>query len=596
MRARPAILAALLLAPISGLISGCGSSHTSGTNADPASVIPASAPLYASAIVRPAGSLQAAALADARTLTHQRDPYLHLLQALQTPGSSTLDFKHDVAPWLGPHAGAFLGSLGAGEESSIGQLLLVLGQSLVGGSSATSAFPFGPRSPTTEAGGGHGAIVLDTSDVARARSFVESQAKRAGAHAAAYRNVSYLVTASGVAFGVIDRFVVIGSESGLRGVIDTTLGGPSLIQAPAYARLLAAAPSGALAHLYANPPPPPRGSGRSSTGPQAQEGPGLVGVLAGARPVNVSLVPATGSIALDADSLTGAPSGAQGTPGKPGGLVSSISEGAGVLAELPGESWLAVGLGNVGTTLGADVRALRSLASLAGSLAGSSGSESQASEGLSLKSLFEGILTPLSALGANSAAARHDFQSWMDSAGIFASGSGLLELRAAVLIGSKDPTLSRAAVGRLGEQLRKAGATVTTAAIPGTEASAAAKLPGFPVVLYIAAGPDASGQSRFVIGLGEASVTDALNPPSKLAGSGALGAASATLGEGIPPSLIVNVPTLLGLLEGIGLSASPPVSNLVPALRGLTTVTGGGKSLSEAIRRFRLVLGLRPTG
>jgi hypothetical protein len=595
MRARPAILAALLLAPIPGLISGCGSSHTSGTNADPASVIPASAPLYAGAIVRPAGSLQAAALADARTLTHQRDPYLHLLQALQTPGSSTLDFKHDVAPWLGPHAGAFLGSLGAGEESSIGQLLLVLGQSLVGGSSATSAFPFGPRSPTTEAGGGQGAIVLDTSDVARARSFVESQAKRAGAHAAAYRNVSYLVTPSGVAFGVIDRFVVIGSASGLRGVIDTTLGGPSLIQAPAYARLLAAAPSGALAHLYANPPSPPRGSGSSSTGPQAKEGPGLVGVLAGARPVNVSLVPATGSIALDADSLAGAASVAQGTPGNPGGLVSSISEGARVLGELPAESWLAVGLGNVGTTLGADVRALRGLASIAGSLAGSSGSESQAG-GLSLKSLLEGILTPLSELGADSAAARHDFQSWMDSAGIFASGSGLLELRAAVLIASKDPALSRAAVGRLGEQLRKAGATVTTASIPGTEASAAAKLPGFPVVLYIAAGPDASGQSRFVIGLGEASVTDALNPPSKLAGSGALGAASRTLGEGIPPSLIVNVPTLLGLLEGIGLSASPPLSNLVPALQGLTTVTGGGKSLSEAIRRFRLVLGLRPAG
>jgi hypothetical protein len=598
VRARAAVLAALVLAPISGLISGCGSSHTSGTNADPASVIPAASPLYASAIVRPSGSLQAAALADGRTLTHQADPYLHLLQALQTPGSTMLDFKRDVAPWLGPRAGAFLSSLGARGESSLGQLLLALGQSLVGGSSATSAFPFGPRAPAGEGGGGEGAIVLDTSNLARARSFVDSQAKRAGAHTAAYRNVGYLVTADGVAFGVIDRFVVIGSESGLRGVIDTTLGGPSLTRAPAYATLLAAAPSGALAHLYANPAaglPGGSGSGSSSSARPGEEGPGLIGALAGARPANVSLVPATNSIALDADSLTGSASVAQGSSGKAGGLLSSVSEGAQTLAELPGESWLAVGLGDVGTTLRADVRALRSLASLGGSLAGPSGSESPAPGGLSLKGLLDGILTPLSELGANTAEARRDFQSWMGPAGIFASGSGLLELRAAVLITSKDAARSRAAVGHLGEQLRKAGATVTPASIPGTEASASAKLPGFPVVLYIAAGPDASGQSRFVIGLGEASVTDALNPPSRLAGSAVLAAASATLGEGIPPSLIVNVPTLLGLLEGIGLSANPPVSKLVPVLRGLTNVTGGGKSLSAAVRRFRVVLGLQQT-
>jgi hypothetical protein len=199
-------------------------------------------------------------------------------------------------------------------------------------------------------------------------------------------------------------------------------------------------------------------------------------------------------------------------------------------------------------------------------------------------------------LGANSAEARRDFQSWMGSAGIFATGSSLLELRAAVLIASKDPSLSRAAVGRLGEQLRKAGATVTPASIPGTEASAAARVPGLPVVLYIAAGPDASGQSRFVMGLGEPAVTYALNPPSKLAGSAAVGSASATLGEGIQPSLIVDVPTLLGTLEPLGLTAKPPLSELVPFLRGLGKITGGGQSLSGGIQRFRLVLALQATG
>jgi hypothetical protein len=592
------LLAALILTALAGVISGCGSSRSPGTNADPASVIPASAPLYANAIVRPEGSLKNSAHVAAETLTHQTDPYLHLLQALQTPGSPTLDFSRDVAPWLGPQAGVFLGSLGAAEEASVGQLISVLGQALLGGSSSASAFPFGARS-ATGSGGGQGAIVLDTSNLARARSFVDTQAERAGAHAASYRNVSYQVNSGGVAFGVVDRFVVIGSESGLRDVIDTTLGAPSLRQSPPYGQLLASAPAGTLAHLYANPAAVAASSGRSggSTAASAASGAsGPVGVVAGTRPTNVSFVPDPGSIALDADSLTSSPAATEkARAGGGGGLLSSLSEGAGALGELPAESWFAVGLGNVGATLGADVRGLRGLVSLAGSLAGTP-SEGPTAAGFNVSGLLEGLLTPLGVLGANSAAARTDFQSWMSSAGIFASGSGLLELRGAVVIASTDPALSRAGVGKLGEQLHKPGATITPVSIPGTEASVAAKLPGLPIVLYIAAGPNASGQSRFVIGLGEASVTDALKSTSTLSGSTNLAAASALLGEGIQPSLTVNVATFLGLLEGVGLTANPPISKLVPYLRAVPAVAGGGKSLGGGIDRLRLVAKLQKTG
>jgi hypothetical protein len=592
------LLAALTLSAIAGVISGCGSSHPTGTNADPASVVPASAPLYANAIVRPEGSLKNSARAAAQTLTHQADPYLHLLQALQTPGSGPLDFSRDIAPWLGPQAGVFLSSLGSAEESSVGQLISVLGQALLGGSSTTSAFPFGSRSPATGSGGGQGAIVLDTSNLARARSFVATQAERAGAHPASYRNVSYRVSSGGVAFGVVDRFVVIGSESGLRGVVDTTLGASSLRQSPSYGQLIASAPAGTLAHLYANPTAVAAGAGGSGGPPAGPAGPGasgLVGALAGARPTNISLVPDPNSVTLDADSLTSGSGATEHTrPGVAGGLLSSLSEGAGALGELPSESWLAVGLGNVGATLGADVTGLHSLVSLAGSLAGS-GSESPNAVGLSVRGLLEGILTPLGVLGANSAEARADFQSWMGPAGIFANGTGILELRAAVEIASTDPARSRAAVGKLGEQLHKRGATVTPVSVSGTEAAIAVKLPRLPVVLYIAAGRNASGQSRFVIGLGESSVVYALNPPSTLSGSSNLASASAILGEGIQPSLTVDVTTLLGLLEGIGLTANPPVSKLVPYLRAVPTIAGGGKSLGGGIERFRVVAKLKKT-
>lgn len=566
------LLVALILLAIAAVIAGCGSSKSSGTSVDPASAVPATASLYAGAVVRPDEPLKASAKAAGQTLTHQADPYLRLLGALQTPGSPKLDYKQDIAPWLGVNAGAFITAAGGSGASGVDRLLTLLEQALLSGSNSASAFPFA-------ANGVQGAIVLNTSDSAKAGSFLDSEANHAGAHAASYRSVSYHATSDGVAYGIVQRLAVIGSVAGLHSVIDTTLGGPALAQATAYSKLLASAPSGVLAHVYAN-------AAGSPTGAAPQGSAGIVAALAGDRPINVSLVPSTGSIAVDADALS------SGSSSTASGLLSSGPEAAHALGELPGESWLAVGLGDVGTTLGADAKALQSLASLGNSLAGQGASE-QASATLSVKGLVEGFLAPLRALGADTAEARRDFASWMGSAGIFASGSGLLELKGGVVIASSNPARSRAAVGKLASKLRAAGGSVQTVSIPGAEAAAAARLSGLPVVLDIAAGKDANGQSKFVIGLGEGSVTTALNPTSTMSGSAAYGTAAAALGEGIQPSLIVDVPTLLSLLEGVGLNEDPTISPLVPYLRSLSSLAGGGKSLGEGIERYRLLLKLQ---
>jgi hypothetical protein len=584
---KPRRHAAALLVPLAtlaaGVLAGCGSSHTTGTAADPAGAIPASAPLYAGATVRPNGALKAGALAAGHTLTLQADPYLRLLAALQTPGSPALDFSRDVAPWLGPRAGVFLSSLDASS-----QLLSLLEQGLLGGSSTASSWPFGAK-------GAQGAIVLDTSDVAKARSFLTSEANHAGAHAASYRGVAYQATSGGVAFGVVDRFAVIGSESGLRSVIDTTLGGPSLAQAAGYTKLLAAAPAGALAHIYTNPGTSSGAGGASSSGgapgsgSSSQGSTGLLQLLAGTREANVSLVPTATSIALDADALS------SGSAAQTGGLLFSGSEGARALGELPGESWLAVGLGDVGATLAGDVQGLSSLATLSGST--SAGASENPSLGiLNFKGLLKGILTPLNVLSANSVEAKRDFQSWMGSAGLFASGTGLVELKGGIVITSKNPARSRAAVAKLAALLRKAGDTAQSISIPGTEAAVAARVTDLPVELAIADGPAANGQTKFVIGLGEASVADALRPSSTLSSAASYSAATSALGEGAQPSLTVDFPSLLGLLEGVGLSADPTISKFVPYLRTLTTLAGGGHSLGGGIERLRLVVGLQQTG
>ncbi len=550
----PATIAVLLAL----VLAGCGSSSApEGTEADPATAVPASAPLYVGATVRPTGTQESGALAAGRALTGSKDPYQRLLGALRTPGSPPLDYERDVAPWLGPHVGLFARSLG-----SAGALITPLTDSLTG-SGPVSALPF-------SAHGLDGALVMDTSDAGSARSFLATQAKRAGAHPSSYRGVSYEVSPGGVAFGLVGRFAVIGSEAGVRAVIGATQGEPALSAAQGYSKLADSAPGEALAHLYVSP------GAALSAGGSAK---GLLEALGGSRATYASVTAASGSLRLDVDTLPGATGARQG-------LLSADPQAAEALSQLPGESWLAIGIGHAGSTLGGTTAALSALTSLTGSEEGG---------GLTVGTLIAGLSGPLKVLSAETAAARRDYRSWMGPAGIFAAGSSVLELKAGVSISSTDAAASRAAVGKLGAALRGKGDAVSTVHITGTEAAVSAQLPGLPLELFIAAGPSSSGP-KLVLALGEASVAAALSPSSTLEESPARAAAASTLGGGAQPSVIADVPTLLALLESISLTEDPSLSPLVPYLRASSTVAGGGRQLEGGVERFSLVLGLHAAG
>ncbi len=582
---RRSAAAGLALAALAGALAGCGSGGSTGTNADPAGVVPAYAPAYVGAIVRPTGHLKDEALAAGHALTGQKNPYTRLLSVLQTPGSPALDFSRDVAPWLGENAGLFFTALGSTEG-----LTGLLQQGLTGGGSSTQ-WPFAASE------GAQGAIVLDTSDLAKAEKFLATQAAHAGAHTTSYKGVTYEAAPGGDAsFATIDKLVVLGSDAGVRAVIDTAHGGSSLKDAAAYAQLQSVAPSGALGHLYASAAALTRAhiAKTPEGGAGGQSLAKLLETLSGTRPLNVSLVPTAKSLALDAD-VGPAPAGAAQSSG---GLLGALAAGNHTLGELPGESWLAAGLGNVGGSLGGGVGGLHNLLSLVSALSSSGAgplAPSSTQVTLSIAGILEGILTPLQTLSANTAQAKRDFLSWMGDAGVYARGTTILELKAAAVIDSTNPTASRAAVGKLASALNSSGAEATPATIPGTEAAIEAKVKGLPVTLVIADGRAADGQTKFVMGLGESSITEALNPASTMAGSAAYNAAQTALGEGIQPSVTADFATLLSLLEGVGLSEDATISKFVPYLRASTTLAGGGKSLGGGVERLRLVLGLRPS-
>jgi hypothetical protein len=540
-------------------LAGCGSaSHADGTEADPATAVPAASPLYLGVTVRPSGSERSGALAAGLDLTGSANPYKRLLGLLRTTGSPALSFDRDVAPWLGSHAGLYLSSLGSAEA------LLAPLQRALAGSGSLEGLSF-------SSGGLDGALVMDTRDATAARAFLATQAKRAHAHAASYRGVSYEVASGGLSFGLVGRLAVIGSEAGLRGVIGTTQGEAALSAAGGYDKLSAAAPSEAIGHLYVNPGTAAAASHGASSG--------LLALLGAGRQANVSLRAAAGRLTLDIDSLA-APGGPQST----GGLLAFDPEAAQALSSLPGESWLAIGLGHVGANLAADAAGLSALGSL-------TGPESSASSTISIRALLGGLTKPLRILGAGTASAKRDFTGWMGSGGVFAAGSSVLELKAGVVISSDDPARSRAAVGKLAADLRRSGDEVTHANIAGAEAAESVRLPGVPLAVYLAAG-QGQGGAKFVLALGEAAVQAALAPQSTLSGSAPQSAASATLGDSIKPSLMTDFPTLLALLEGVGLTEDPTLAPFLPYLRASSTLSGGGVTLSGGIERFRVVLGL----
>src|SRR6476646_3084749 len=102
--ARPrAALAAAAGALALGLVA-CGGGGD--TNADPAAAVPAGAPLYVQATVRPAGELGDDTEAALKKILRTDDPGAKIEQALASgSGDSKLSFKDDVEPWLGDRAG-----------------------------------------------------------------------------------------------------------------------------------------------------------------------------------------------------------------------------------------------------------------------------------------------------------------------------------------------------------------------------------------------------------------------------------------------------------------------------------------------------------
>jgi hypothetical protein len=567
----PRNLRTLLIAlPVLALAAaGCGGSSAKPAP-DPASVVPASAPLYANAIVRPQGTLKTDADAASKALTHEAELYGGLLATLGVGGttSATPHSRSEIESWLGERAGVFITHLSVASISTPAELLALVRNALAG-----QLFGAGVGGAQAE-----GALVLDVTDSSKARAFI---ADVQGARSATFGGVDYSVAPTGEAYGLVGDFMVIGSESGLKEVISVSKGAAPLETLPAYTELRdAAAKEAVLANVYVKTTTLLRTT-RVVHG-SASQLLGLVGALAPGGTLYLSLAPQSHQVRLDIDASSGGQTQApSATESEQAALAQQLFQG------LPEDSWFALRLhdfgafakralalasGPAGTGGGGIVHALL------GSLGGSSGSL--------LGSLAPSLEAVLASLESKQSLVNRELLSWMGPAGIFISGSGVAEFNAAAVINVKEEAGAREAISKLPSILAGSGATVKPVVLPGTEAAVAIELKGLPLPLQVAAAKD-----KFVIGIGLSPVAAALMPTGTLGSSSAYQTAVKALGEGIQPALMLNVQTLVSFANVLGLSSGGTLAQLLPYLKSVTTLTGGTKQLGN-ISRIRLLLGV----
>src|SRR4051812_7059703 len=289
-----ALLAGLLLT--AGAVAGCASSSSGGAGSDPAGLVPASAPLYAEAVLGGDSTEQADAQAALAKILRTADPRGELVQAFDR---AHVNFARDVEPWLGDRVGA-------------------------------AALSFGRR--------GDKVVVAASRDDDAARAALGRLAPTAAPRS--YRGVDYRFDARrGKAAAVVHGFVVLGTENGLKAAVDASKGS-SLAESDALEDARAKVRAERSAFLYVDV----SGFLRSALG---AAGGGAAQLAPFVEPVSLAL-PKTIAAALDAEpGMLRLDSAAFGN----GGGFSNGASGADALAGLPADAWLGVGVGEVGQTV-----------------------------------------------------------------------------------------------------------------------------------------------------------------------------------------------------------------------------------------------------
>jgi hypothetical protein len=517
----PRCAAAFLVAAAVALpLAGCGgSSNTSSAGgdpgADPASFMPASAPAYAEAQLQPDGDLGANTTSVAGKILRTGDPAGKITGLIdQGLKDEGGSYASDIKPWLGKRAGVAVVGVGAG-----------------GAPDAVAA-------------------LVSTDDDA-AGKFVDGLK---GTTARTYRGVTYQFKADGgVAAAVVSHAVLVGSERGLKSAIDAQ-SGAKLSAAGNFEEARKTVGTDGLGFVYVDPArvfdlvmgAVPGGTGGAGGAAASQA---MKGLLAGSglRSVAASL-----NVKADALQADVAVIGAKTQAGAAG-------DGPGAAAAVPAGSWLSVGIGDVG---GSVTRALAGLGK-----AGGGAATGGIDPSVMLQQLEGGLGVDL----------QKDFLSWMGDASLFVRGTTMDDLGGALVINSKDPAKSKAAIATIRRLLQTIGARPAELTGVSGATGLTLKLGPVPGGIDIAAKDD-----KFVIAYGHDALKDALAGGATLGDSAPFKTAAGLL-DGAKPSIFLDIPQIVKL-AGTFAGSDPDFAKAKPTLDAFGPAAAGVSSSGDVTR------------
>jgi hypothetical protein len=321
--ARGRRLAAAAVLALALPAAGCGGSGSGGDGgADPASVVPARAALYAEVTVRPEGDQAAAVDTLAKKIAGTDDLGAVIVEqldkGLKKDGSS---FKEDIEPWLGDKVAVTITGLRD------------------------------PQKPDY-------AIVVAAKDTKKALASLKKGEK--GLVERKYKDTSYTWNAEQqqAAAGVGDT-LVIATEPALKSVIDVKQGGDALAGSDNHAKARKSVTSDRLGFLYVDPAAliDLAASSNPTLGAQAGQ---LKSLLGGAKASGIGAAVIAAADAIRVETVVDGQSGTAAPDG----------EAAKALAGLPSGSVAAIGLGQIGSQAQKGVDQLQQLGGVYASVVG----------------------------------------------------------------------------------------------------------------------------------------------------------------------------------------------------------------------------------
>lgn len=387
-------------------------------------------------------------------------------------------------------------------------------------------------------------VLISTSDGSKAQDALDKSNKNDDKKTVerSYRDVKYQYdTSDKSAQAVVDGWLLAATEPAFKATVDAIKDKKGLAQVSAFKTAKSKVASNGLMTFYLDTP--------RLIDVLAQSGGAQAAIALGqlkSLPQFASLKPTAAAVTVD-DSAIRVEAPARTDQGS-----------SDALASLPGDAWFAAAAPNAGKGLRTQVQATEKL------------------PGGATIQQFKSLLRQQTGLDLD-----RDLLDWVGGFSVFAGGTGLLDLNAAVVIDSNDPGASATAVKKVRRLVERSGRRTT--AVKG---GFAVQMPGAPGPLTVAA-----RGNKVVAAYGKGSVEKAVNPSGRLSDSKAYKDAQAALGGG-KPGFLLSVPAVLQLVQNFGGANDPQAARVLPYFKAFTSLASGMATVNGQ-KLGRMAVGLK---